>query len=308
MVKAWDGRLSSFTLLPLTSPSHLSLLPSSLISSFPPPFRRRIREVEEEEMNWRLASFLCCWRAVSADPCFAESPPLNIAPDGTSSRHFNTQTHTQTHTNTHTPANSSQRMISVRVLSESWGKVTCSVPSRWTCDPQVSRWWDIMTLSSSSAALTFVTMRLWEIFFTASWNTHSLSSSILCLFSLKLLLVLCQLFLLQFLGFPFLGLGDLGHLQLLSRLPVGTEETASNTACTHRHNTPCCQEKVLSTPFWLLEEQAEVWWTRLSLRARRSPPHLSPEKKDKERCWDADFCWHLVPDKKKLYLDFCPAS
>lgn len=39
--------------------------------------------------------------------------------------------------------------------------------------------------------------------------------------------LLCKLFLLLFLSFPFLVLGYLGHLQPVGHLPVGTKSTAS---------------------------------------------------------------------------------
>ena len=47
--------------------------------------------------------------------------------------------------------------------------------------------------------------------------------------------LLCKLFLLLFLGFPFLVLGYLGHLQPMGHLPVGTKWTAWTHTHTWKH-------------------------------------------------------------------------
>lgn len=50
--------------------------------------------------------------------------------------------------------------------------------------------------------------------------------------------LLCKLFLLLFISFPFLVLGYLGHLQPVGHLPVGMKRTAS-TQPAHAHSQKC---------------------------------------------------------------------
>lgn len=67
--------------------------------------------------------------------------------------------------------------------------------------------------------------------------------------------LLCKLFLLLFISFPFLVLGYLGHLQPVGHLPVGTKRTASTQpAHTHSQKRLCSIHAVATLWSRLIQE------------------------------------------------------